>query len=79
MPIYKNLCKYLRTESNNVQVKQCVSKYWNDICRETIEFGSEYFSKARSVSYAAWDHYFNRILVNNFALLIFYKFTFAFS
>lgn len=73
MPIYKNLCKYLRTESNNVQVKQCVSKYWNDICRETVEFGSEYASKARSVSHAARDHYFNRIWVINFALLIFYK------
>lgn len=50
MPIYKNLCKYLRTESNNVQVKQFVSEYWNDICQETIEFGSEYSYKARSVS-----------------------------
>lgn len=25
MLIYKNLCKYLRTQSNNVQVKQYVS------------------------------------------------------
>lgn len=61
MAIYKILCKYLRTESNNVQVKQCVSEYWNDICQESIEFGNEYSSKARSVSHAAWDHYFNTI------------------
>lgn len=40
MLIYKNLCKYLRTESNSVQVKQCVSEYWNDICQEIIEFDS---------------------------------------
>lgn len=73
MPIYKNLCKYLRTESNNVQVKQCVSEYWNDVCQETVEFGSEYSSKGRSVSHAACNHYFNTIWMINFALLIFYK------
>lgn len=61
MPIYKNLCKYLRTESNNVQVKQCVSEYWNDVCQETVEFGSEYSSKGRSVSHAACNRYFNTI------------------
>lgn len=45
MLIYKILCKYLRTESNNVQVKQYVSEYWNYICQETIEFDSGYSSK----------------------------------
>lgn len=35
MLIYENLCKYLRIESNNVQVKLCVSEYWNGISQES--------------------------------------------
>lgn len=61
MLIYKNLCKYLRSESNNVQVKQWVSEYWNDICQETIEFDSGYSSKNGTVSYAVCNHYLNTI------------------
>lgn len=37
------------------------SEYWNDICQETVEFNNDNTDKQRTVSCAAWDHYFNTI------------------
>lgn len=59
MLIYEILCKYLRTYSNNVQVKQFFSsKYWNDKSKGNGRLNS-LCSLSIAVSYVTFSFYYS--------------------